>query len=1158
MCKLSKKLELLPSRDSVSRFFLNALNTATLEENFPKTTAPKTDLVKFNDPSASTSHMNYYYLLFIPILSLVWGCSTSNPGGPESIPPRFSALDAATTGIDFTNELTNTPEFNILNYPYFYNGGGVAVGDFNRDGLPDLFFTANQLPNRLYFNQGELKFEDVTEQAGVSGNGDWATGVSVVDVNADGWLDIYVSYVVGMADLTGHNELFLNQQDGTFREVSAEWGLALRGFGTQASFFDYDRDGDLDLFQLNHSIKPNETIGPASQRNVVDTLAGDRLLRNEGDHFVDVTQQSGIYSSRIGYGLNILTGDINQDGWPDLYVCNDFHEDDYLYLNQGDGTFRESLRDWVGHTSKFSMGGDLADYNNDGYPDLFTLDMKPDVEAIRKTAQAPESYDRYQYKLGFGYFYQYAHNALQQNRAGEGFSEIAQMAGVDATDWSWSALFSDLDNDGRKDLLITNGIYRRPDDMDYISFISEPAVVRQLNDEASEADLAFISRMPSIAQPNHLFQNVGDSAFRPVAESWGLSEKGFTNGAAYADLDRDGDLDLILNNLNDQASIFQNLTREQDSVHFLQVQLKGTPENPFAIGTQLTAWTGATQQTVENFPVRGFESCMEPGFVHFGLGENSIVDSIQIRWPDGKGQTLYRIAADTMLVIRYDNPTEIPAPNYQRHELFASISPNINWTHQENDFVDFSRETLLPHRLSTQGPKPASGDVNRDGLTDLYFPGPRGQAGRLLMQRPDGSWKAQSLRLWTEFTESEEVSATFLDVDGDQDLDLYVACGGNEFYHHDTKLQDRLFLNENGRFSLADSALPNMLINTGTVRHGDFDGDGDEDLFVGGRNVTSTYGVPPRSYLLENVGGQYIDVADSLAPGLGTVGMVTDAQWLDYDADGLLDLAVIGEWMSLELWHNEGSSFQRDTASMPLHSSGWWNCLEAADLDGDGDLDLVAGNLGLNSTLKATPQTPCELYVSDFDANGYSEAILCRYYEGRSYPFASRDELLKQIVSLRRRFPNYQIYAEATINDIFTPQQLMSSLRLEAETFSHAWFEQTPEGFIRHDLPYSTQDAPVFAISTKDLNQDGHADLILGGNFYGVGPNRGRYDASLGHVLIWDASLQWDPVPGWDAGIPLTGEVRDFDWISSGGKQMLVVARNGSKPLFFLPTLSNL
>jgi enediyne biosynthesis protein E4 len=1084
------------------------------------------------------------------LILLALGCESVAPPSPT----RFEALSAAHSGISFANQLTDGVQFNILNYPYFYNGGGVAVGDLNGDSLPDLFFTGNQVPNRLYLNRGALRFEDITEQAGVAGEGDWATGVSLADVNADGRLDIYVNYVSGLLDRQGHNELFINQGDGTFREEAQAWGLAFAGYGTQGAFFDYDGDGDLDLYQLNHSIRPAETIGPATQRQTPNSLAGDRLMRNEGDHFTDVTAQAGISSSRLGYGLSLLVGDLDRDGLPDVYVCNDFHEDDYLYLNQGDGTFREALREWIGHSSRFSMGSDLTDLNQDARPDLITLDMKPEVETIRKTAQSPESYDQFRYKLSFGYYHQYPHNALQLHR-GNRFAEVAQLAGIDATDWSWSALWADYDNDRRPDLFITNGIYRRPDDMDYINFISDPAVKRQLNRAPSAADLAFIAEMPQVPQPNYLYRNLGDLQFEEVAAAWGLGQPGFSNGATYADLDRDGDLDLVVNHLNATAQVFRNHSRERDSSHFLGLRLAGAHANPFGYGAEVFAYVQGELLWQQHQPVRGFQSCVEPGHLHLGLGSAQRVDSLRIVWPDGKQQRLTNLSADQTITLRQAEAREVdltlpsakPTPLFLlRHEL------TLGEPHQENDFIDFNREPLIPHRLSTQGPRVAVGDIDGDGQEDLYLPGAAGQAGQLLVQQADGHFRAQQGDFWARYAAAEEVQALFFDADGDEDLDLYLAYGGHQFNAEDVKLSDRIFLNEGGRFVDGSDRLPLRRVNTGCVAAADYDGDGDQDLLVGGRSVSGSYGLTPPSALLVNDGrGHFTDQTERLAPALRTAGMLTDACWLDLDQDGQRDLVLVGEWMPPRVFRQRDGHLALDSAAVSPRSEGWWNRLLPVDVDGDGDLDLVAGNLGLNSTLRATAQEPCHLYVADFDQNGDTDPILCFTEQGTVSPWATRDEMLKQVISLRRRYPDYQSYAHATVSDLFGQEALDGALQKSVQTFAHAWFENQSGQLIRHDLPRLAQLAPIYSLLADDVNQDGHPDLLLAGNFYGVGPNRGRYDAGEGLLLLGDGQGHWQVKSAYETGFAPQGEVRDLRWLTVAGERLLLVSRNDASMQVF-------
>ena len=1097
-------------------------------------------------------------------LSLLLACGDPLPQPPAT---RFTALDSTRTGIAFANRLRNEVQFNILNYPYFYNGGGVAVGDLDGDSLPDLFFTANQGPNRLYRNRGDCRFEDITAQAGVAGTGNWTTGVTLADVNGDGRLDIYVNHVANLLDRQGHNELFINQGDGTFREEAARWGLAFEGFGTQGYFFDFDRDGDLDLYQLNHSVRPAETVGPATQRQVPDSLAGDRLLRHDGDHFTDITAEAGISSSRLGYGLSAMVADLDRDGWPDLYVCNDFHEDDYLYLNHGDGTFRESLRQWIGHTSRFSMGSDLADLNHDARPELLTLDMKPAVEAIRKTAQSPEGYQQFQYKLGFGYYHQYPHNALHLHR-GDRYAEVAQLAGIDATDWSWSALWADYDLDGQQDLFITNGIFRRPDDMDYINFISDPEVKRQLNQAPSRADLIFIRQMPQVRQPNYLYRHQGDLQFENVAAAWGLAEPGFSNGAVYADLDRDGDLDLVVNELNAPASVYRNHSREQDSSHYLRIRLVGSQANAFGVGAEVYAYAGGRLHWRQHQPTRGFQSCLEPGYLHLGLGRSPQLDSLRVVWPDGQSQRLGTVSADRTLVLRHPTtplaepvgePAEAPVAE-PVEALFTDRTAQFDlpYRHQENAFIDFNREPLIPHMLSTQGPRVAVADFNGDGRSDLFLPNAQGSPGAWLQQRANGEFRARA-SLPDADPAREAVLAHAFDANGDGRPDLYLGHGGHEQRTGDARLQDRLYLNDGRGLRPAEGHLPELTFNTGCVASADYDGDGDVDLFVGGRSVSTRYGLDPRSALLRNDGqGRFTDVTDSLAPALVRPGMLTDACWLDVDQDGQLDLVVVGEWMPLQVYRQERGRLRLDPDAVPQPSDGWWNRLLAFDADGDGDLDLAAGNLGLNSTLQASLAAPCRLYVADFDGNGATDPILCFTEEGRRYPWATRDEMLKQVISLRRRFPDYRSYAQATVEDLFGAQALAQAVQKTAVTFAHAWFENRDGRFIRHDLPRLAQVAPVYGLQAADLNGDGHQDLLLAGNFYGVGPNRGRYDAGEGLVLLGDSQGHWQIRSAYQTGFAPPGEIRDLQWLTIRNQPYLLATPNDQPPHLFSLVIGHL
>lgn len=1059
-------------------------------------------------------------------------------------PPLFEEVFPASSGIDFTNQLTNTVTFNILNYLYFYNGGGVAIGDINNDSLPDIFFTGNLVPNRLYLNKGNFSFEDITEQAGIIHTSDsWSTGVTMADVNADGWLDIYVSQVGDYLDRKGQNQLFINQQDGTFQEEAAAYRLDQTGFATQAAFFDFDKDGDLDVYQLNHSINPAGTVGDTLQRYQKDVYAGDRLLENVGDKFIEITETAGIYSSRVGYGLGIMIDDFNEDALPDIYVANDFHEDDYLYLNDRyrAPTFKEQLRSRIGHTSKFSMGGDAADINNDAFPDIMTMDMKPYKEEILKTAEPPESFNIFRLKQSFGYYYQYPRNALQLNQAGNEFLEAAQIMGVDATDWSWSALFWDADLDGYKDLFITNGILRRPNDMDYLKFKSDPAIVRKLNGRPSEEDLAFIEKMPSVELPNQAFQNQQGKNFRPVAKEWGFRTPHFSNGAAYADLDNDGDLDWVVNNINEPASIYRNTAREKSGHNYLTIHLKDTTSaNTFGVGAKVYIESKAGFQYRYHSPTRGFQSSVSQA-LHFGLGEEDTVDVIVV-WPHGDtlGQRIEGVSANQRLLITKEATfyPDFAMRNANVCKSYLIEGPHVymekgnTFTHQENAYTDFNVEPLIPHMLSREGPDIAVADVNGDGIDDYYICGASGQGGQLFIQTAKGKFNP-SQKHWQDYAQQEEVACAFLDVDGDEDPDLLIGCGGNQFREGSSLNRDRLYLNDGtGIFSLAMGYLPEIFSTTATIAVGDYDLDGDADIFLGSRAIPGSYGTPPQSYLLNNDGGgKFSQVADI---PFDREGMIAEAEWADMDKNGFPDLILAGEWMPIQIWLNDGQTFQLAENDL-LKQKGWWNTVDIQDWDGDGDMDLMAGNLGLNSSMKASMEEPCQLYVGDFDQNGKTDPILCYFREGVSYPMATKDELEKQLVAIRKKFPSYKAFAGKTLEELLSKEQLQQAEVFQTTTFAHIYAEQLADGSFRiTELPWESQLSPINAMLSMDVDGDERKEVILGGNQYGFAPNLGRMDAGRGLIVSYSPSEnQWEvkSIPGFR----LKGEVRSLSEVNRKG-----------------------
>lgn len=1085
--------------------------------------------------------------LIATLLSLLFvACQGPEQGHEDTL---FRPVPASRSNIAFANRLEETPEWNIIEYLYFYNGGGVAVGDVNNDGLPDIYFTANTAPNRLYLNKGNLEFEDVTEAAGVAGQGNWKTGVAMADVNGDGWLDIYVCQVGRYKSRRGRNQLFINRQDGTFAEQAEAYGLDFQGFSTQAAFFDYDRDGDLDCYLLNHSIHSAENYVEAAIRRQPDSLAGDRLYRNEGGRFADVTRQAGLYSSRVGYGLGVAVSDLDDDGWPDLYVSNDFHENDYLYFNNGDGTFRDGTTGALGHTSTFSMGSDIADFNNDGRADILSLDMKPEEETILKSSVGSDPFNIYQFKLQFGYHYQFPRNMLQLNQGqldGQTrFSEIGQLAGIAATDWSWSPLITDLDLDGRKDIFITNGIWRRPNDLDYLKFTSN----QQVQQNAGNLEMA--AHMPEGLAANYAYRNQGGLAFEDVSRQWGLDYRGCSNAAAYADLDNDGDLDLVVNNLNANALVFENQVRRQQAPNFIRLRLKARGSNTFGIGSRATLFVGGRRQTLELFTTRGFQAGVEP-VLSFGLGETETIDSLVIRWPDGTCQLIPAPAANQLLAVEQGKTAEGRGPSAAAQPLFEKVPASISglgFRHRENPFNDFDREKLIPHQLSAQGPCLAVADVNGDGREDLYLGGGRGQAGAVYLQSSSGGFQPADLTAFIMDFPYEDTGAAFFDADGDGRPDLYVVSGGGEA-EPAFALQDRLYMNRGkGRFERKFDALPPLEANGSCVTPLDFDQDGAMDLFVGVRSVPGSYGLPPRSYLLRNDGrGNFTDVTGQVAPQLASLGMVTGAALLAREGERLL--AVAGEWMPVTFFDvNQPVWAQRTVPG----SNGWWNTLSVADLDGDGDDDLLLGNNGLNSSLRASRQEPLELYVKDFDQNGSTDPLLTYYRQGRRYTYFSKDELAEQLVQVKKRYLDYRPFAESTFEEAFPPEMLEGAVHLQAFTLASCWAENQGAGsFELHELPVQAQFAPLFGLTAGDFNSDGRQDILGVGNWYGVRPSLGRYDASYGLCLGGGEGGAFMAVEPAESGFAVFGEGRAIAPVRrADGSLLLVVGRNDDVPVVF-------
>ncbi|MFK7926299.1 MAG: VCBS repeat-containing protein [Bacteroidia bacterium] len=1102
---------------------------------------------------------------FSLITIFLWGtclllsCADGSANAPEAEGPLFQTLSVEQSGINFINKLQEDDKVNFFTYEYLYNGGGVAVGDVNQDGLPDLYFTGNMVANRLYLNRGNLQFEDVTAKAKATYLNDWCTGASMIDINADGLLDIYIcasGWYEGAEKDTRRNILFVNQgvdDEGipSFVDEAGKYGLDDPAYSTQVSYLDYDRDGDLDLYMANHPREFKEYVGDFIKKKANPPADNrDKLYRNDNGKFVDISDQAGIIN--YGHALGVVSLDYDRDGWQDIYVSNDYQENDFLYRNQGDGTFVNVLDEVTRHTSKFSMGVDASDYNNDGWTDILTVEMLAADNKRQKTNMASMNPALYWKKVDSGCGYQYMHNSLQLNRGNGHFSEIAYLAGVASTDWSWAPLFADFDNDGWKDLFISNGYRKDVLDKDF-----KKELKTKLNSEkVTYADLE--PTIPSSKQRNFLFQNQKDLTFAQ-RKDWGLDEEINTNGAVYADLDLDGDLDLVLNHMEDTAKIYRNMSREQALGNYFQIELNGSAQNPQGISAKVEIQTpdGAKQYQEAN-NVRGYQSSVEP-IIHFGLGQNTTISKLLITWPDQKTQTLQNLEGNQRLTLRYSeavNASQVE-DTHAANALFHKMDlPEI--IHQETVYDDYAKQVLLPHKLSEEGPSMAVGDVNNDGLQDVYLGGSAGFEAQLLLQKSSGFEKV-TVPAFKADKAHEDQDALWLDVEGDGDLDLYVVSGSYQFESNDPLLQDRLYLNDGkGNLSASKTALPNILSSGSCVEGADFDGDGDMDLFVGGRLTHAQYPKPGRSYLLRNDAGRFTEVTDQLIPELSNLGMVTAASWNDYDQDGQLDLIVSGEWMPITVLRNDGPSFSNQTESLGLaNTTGWWNCIRPADLDNDGDIDFVLGNLGLNSKNQSSQEYPFEVYAEDLDKSGSYDIVLGYYQEGIKYPVRGLQCSSEQIPELAEKIENYDLFGSSDLASIYGDLGLQQALHYQAYEFASVWLENKDGQLILHRLPKIAQVAPTNDVSIEDVNGDQCPDIILVGNQYPVEVETGRYDAHQGLVLLGDCQGNFSPLPSLPSGFYVDGDVRAVERIEIGssGKTGLIVGRN--RKSYYIFTTSN-
>lgn len=1066
----------------------------------------------------------------------------------------FEVLKPAQTGINFINYTQEGPQLNILYYLYYYNGAGVAAGDINNDGWTDLFFTANHKGgNKLYLNKGNWTFEDITAQAGVAGTSDWSTGVTMADVNGDGLLDIYTCAVAGSYGLQGHHELYLNLGNGTFATAAAEMGIQFSGLGTQAVFFDYDHDGDLDLYLLNHSRKPHSNIVHANNRKNYDPIAGDKLYRHDvvdgRIKFIDVTEEAGIFQSNLGYGLGISVADFNNDGWEDIFIGNDFHENDYYYLNNGDGTFTESGTAHFAHYSRFSMGNDAADYNNDGQIDLITVDMLPPDEKTLKTYGSDENPNNYMVKLTLnGYQDQVSRNCLHTNIGnGVAFSETALLAGVAATDWSWSPLFADFDNDGNKDLFISSGIVKRPVDLDYVQFVSAQQFNKGL-EMTDKYDQETINQMPDGATHPFFFKGTGTHQFEAVSQSWGTHQmKGYYNGAAWADLDNDGDLDVVINSLHANAVLLRNNTTNHK---VLQVYAEGTGGNTKGIGLKVWVFSADKMQYQQLMPSRGFMSGSQP-VLHFGLGGQT-VDSVLVVWPGGAHEVCFPVDSGfTRLIVRQQDATgdfEYAGYFKQPNTVLVDVTSEagISWKHQENDFSDFNRQYLLPHKLSTRGPKAAVGDVNGDGLQDFYVCGAMNQPGVLMLQQTNGTFVKGRTAPFEVNALCEEVDCLFLDADGDGHLDLYVASGGYQFDDGNSLLSDHLYFNDGkGNFEERKEALPSILVNTSTVAAADIDGDGDIDLFAGSLAQAGRYGYSVPSHMMLNDGSGNFTVASLLPFSTDDEGMVTSAVFHDLNGDGLPELIIAGEWMPITIFINQKKGvWAKETLAS---SSGWWQSLALADADGDGMPDVVAGNWGLNSKWTSGKDGKVKMYVKDFDKNGREEQILTYSIQGKEYTFYAKDELERVLPVLKKAYLTYSEVAGQTVQYMF--YDLFTDYReWQAETMATtAYLCKGNTRLVPYALPAQWQVAPVYTVASYG----GGTRMAMGGNFAGTVPYEGRYLSMP--FSFFEVSKEHSSPKLLGTYGTLAGEVRDAKPIVVNGKEHLLVVRNNAPILLLYP-----
>ena len=1090
-------------------------------------------------------------VIVLALLTLVFSCvNDKSENSKINKNSLFTKMDKSETGIDFINKVENEKDFNIFKYRNFYNGGGVAIGDINNDGLPDIYLTANKAKNKLYLNKGDFKFEDITESSDTGGSRSWSTGVVMVDINTDGLLDIYVCNAGNVKGDDQKNELFINNGDLTFTEKAEEYNLADSGFTTHTAFFDYDGDGDLDAYILNNSFIPVSSLGYINKRDLrsedwnlpeVYKGGGDKLMRNDNGIFVDVSEQAGIYGSLIGFGLGVTIGDVNNDLLPDIYVSNDFYEHDYLYINNGDGTFKEDIENRMAHLSMSSMGADMADINNDGNPEIFVTDMLPENDERLKNTSDFERYDVYQLKKNNDFYNQYMQNTLQLNNGDDTFSEVAFFSGIAETDWSWGALLFDMDNDGYKDIYVCNGIYHDLTNQDFTDFFANEVYQGMAISGIKTSQDSIINSMPSNPVTNYAYRNNHDLTFKNETKDWGFDEPSFSNGAAYGDLDNDGDLDLVVNNLNMPLFVYRN----NSSNNYLKIKLQGKAPNTYAIGSTVKIYNKNNTISQELVPSKGFQSSIEYTMT-FGLGKMEEVDSIQIIWPNKKFQKIGKTSVNQVLAFNIEDAKDdyIIDKKDKPKTYFKEIQNNL-MTHKEDPYIDFNYEGLIPKMSSREGPALAIGDVNGDGNDDVFVGGAFRQEGQLYFQNKRGELTPSNFKTEAPF---EDTCAVFVDIDGDGDKDLLVGSGGN---FENARTGVRAYLN-NGNGSFEDyKILVRTNTNISTIAPDDFDNDGDIDLFIGSLSVVGTYGVDPENVLLENDGkGNFKNVTKTIAPKLKLIGMTTDAIWQDIDGDGKKELIIVGEWMTPKIFKSTGNSFEELNTNLNDYS-GWYNTVEGKDLDNDGDIDLIFGNRGTNSIYQATKEKPAKMFVNDFDNNGTIEQIFTRTINGRDVPIHLKRELTGQIVSLKKQNLKFSEYATKSIDELFSKKIMEASKVKEVNTFSsYIAYNDGKGNFTIKELPYEAQLSCICDIQSEDINKDGNLDLIMGGNNFSFKPQFSRLDANEGLVFFGNEKGEFNNQS--QTGFKVKGEVKNIGWFKNkSGDSYLIVAVNNSKPKIF-------